>query len=63
MKRLLILMVRIYQMALSPWLPPSCRFVPSCSQYAIESIAARGAVRGIALGLKRLACCHPFYKG
>jgi len=60
---LLILAVRAYQVLISPWLPPSCRYVPSCSQYMIEAIHRRGAVVGVAKGLWRLLRCHPFARG
>lgn len=52
--------VRAYQLVVSPLLPPSCRFLPSCSDYAIEAIARHGAVRGGGLALWRLARCHPW---
>ena len=52
--------VRAYQLCLSPVLPPSCRFLPSCSDYAIEAIGRHGAVRGVGLALRRLVRCHPW---
>ena len=55
--------VRFYQLALSPWLPRSCRFVPTCSQYTAEAIERFGVVRGVGLGLRRLSRCHPFHAG
>jgi putative membrane protein insertion efficiency factor len=58
--KLLILLIRTYQLTLSPFLGGSCRFLPSCSAYAIEAIATHGAWRGSALALRRLASCHPF---
>jgi putative membrane protein insertion efficiency factor len=58
--RLLIGVVRLYQGAISWWTPPSCRFVPTCSTYAIEAIECYGAVRGSWLALRRIARCHPF---
>ena len=59
----LILLVRFYQKFLSPGLPPSCRFAPSCSQYTLEALQQYGALRGIWLGARRLARCHPWHPG
>ncbi|HEV2830256.1 MAG TPA: membrane protein insertion efficiency factor YidD [Pyrinomonadaceae bacterium] len=63
MKSLLIAFLRFYKLVISPFLPPSCRFSPTCSQYASEAIARYGAVRGCALALRRLLRCHPFSAG
>ncbi len=52
--------VRAYQLIVSPLLPPSCRFLPSCSDYAIEALERHGALRGGGLALWRLARCHPW---
>jgi putative membrane protein insertion efficiency factor len=52
--------VRAYQLLISPLLPPSCRYLPTCSDYAVEAIERHGALRGTALGLRRLARCHPW---
>ncbi len=52
--------VRAYQLLVSPLLRPSCRFLPSCSDYAIEAFERHGAVRGGGLALRRLARCHPW---
>ncbi len=62
-RRVLVLVIRGYQKVISPALPPSCRFYPSCSQYAIEAIARHGALRGSWLAARRLARCHPFHPG
>ncbi len=61
--RFLTLLVRGYQVAISPLLPPSCRYTPSCSQYAVEALQRHGALRGLWLTLRRLARCHPFHPG
>lgn len=53
-------MVRAYQLMLSPVLPPSCRFLPTCSDYAIEALAEHGPLRGSGLAICRLARCHPW---
>jgi len=53
-------LIRFYQVAISPWTPPSCRYVPTCSSYALEAIQIHGAARGSWLAFKRLASCHPW---
>ncbi|MGI9168024.1 MAG: membrane protein insertion efficiency factor YidD [Pyrinomonadaceae bacterium] len=63
MKRFLISFLRLYKLALSPLLPPSCRFVPTCSEYAMEAIDRYGTLRGGSLAIRRLARCHPFNRG
>ncbi len=60
MSRLLVLAVRAYQWVLSPILPVSCRFEPTCSAYAVEALGRHGALRGGWLALRRLARCHPW---
>ncbi|KAA6440480.1 membrane protein insertion efficiency factor YidD [Dyadobacter flavalbus] len=60
MKTLLIGLVRIYQGVLSPYLPNSCRYTPTCSLYMIQAIQKHGAVKGTWLGLKRFSRCHPW---
>jgi uncharacterized protein len=62
-RRALALLIRGYQRFLSPLLPPSCRFYPSCSQYALEAIGRHGALKGSWLAIRRLARCHPFNAG
>lgn len=52
-----------YQRAISPHFPPVCRFRPTCSAYAIESIKKYGPIKGILLALRRILRCHPFHKG
>ena len=63
MKRVLLLLIRLYQKHISPCLPRRCRFSPTCSQYALEAITKYGALKGGWLALKRLLRCNPFYKG
>ncbi|MFN9541336.1 MAG: membrane protein insertion efficiency factor YidD, partial [Planctomycetota bacterium] len=58
-RRLLIALVRFYQLAISPLFGPKCRFTPSCSQYFIEAVQKYGAVRGSWRGLRRICRCHP----
>lgn len=59
-ERTLILPIRFYQACISPMFPASCRYVPSCSQYAIEAIKIHGALKGGLLAAKRIGRCHPW---
>ncbi|MBQ7617859.1 MAG: membrane protein insertion efficiency factor YidD [Desulfovibrio sp.] len=59
-RRLAVLPIRLYQLLLSPVLPVACRFLPTCSAYAMEAILRHGIVRGGYLALRRLARCHPW---
>ena len=63
MKRFLLGLIHFYQRYISPGLPPRCRFIPTCSQYAVEAIEKYGVWKGGGLALKRFLRCHPFYKG
>jgi putative membrane protein insertion efficiency factor len=63
MKTLAIFLLRQYKRWISPIFPPSCRYVPTCSEYAMEAIERYGVFHGAALGLGRLLRCHPFAKG
>lgn len=63
MKWILLLMIRIYQLTLSPVLGPICRFTPSCSHYGYEAIKRHGAFTGTILTVKRIGRCHPFHPG
>ena len=63
MKSLALALIRIYQNTYSRIMPPSCRYVPSCSQYTFEAVAKFGFFRGIWLGIKRILRCHPFRAG
>jgi putative membrane protein insertion efficiency factor len=62
-RRFLAGLIRGYQLTLSRALPPSCRFHPSCSQYALEAVTRHGALKGTWLAARRLARCHPFHPG
>ena len=63
MKPLLLRMLRFYKRNISPGLPPSCRFVPTCSEYAMQAIERYGAAKGSWLALRRLLRCNPFCRG
>ncbi len=59
----LVMLVRGYQIAISPLLPPACRYTPTCSQYAIDALRRHGAFKGSWLALSRIGRCHPFRRG
>ncbi len=61
--RFVIVLIRTYQMCISPYLLPCCRFHPSCSEYAIEAVGSYGPVKGTVMALRRLLRCHPFHPG
>lgn len=63
MRQVLIAPIRGYQWLISPLLPPRCRFVPSCSSYAIEALERHGAAQGGWLAVKRICRCHPLNPG
>jgi putative membrane protein insertion efficiency factor len=62
-RRAAVLLIRAYQVAISPLFPPVCRFTPTCSSYAITSIERYGVFRGGWLAVRRLSRCHPFHPG
>lgn len=62
-RAVLVAFVRFYQVALSPLLPASCRYFPTCSAYAIEALERHGALRGSWLTVRRIGRCHPFRAG
>ena len=63
MKSFFIMLIKLYQKGISPYKPPSCRFIPTCSAYAVEAIERFGAIKGLWLSLLRILKCHPFHKG
>ena len=63
MQKVLIALLRGYKKFVSPFLPSACRYSPTCSEYMMQAVAKYGAVRGVWMGLKRLARCHPFREG
>lgn len=62
MKNILIFLIEVYQ-GISRFMPPRCRFYPSCSEYTRQAIDVHGSLTGVWLGMKRLAKCHPFHPG
>lgn len=63
MKFLVLDLLGVYRAVVSPFLPPACRFEPTCSEYAREAVEKYGAVKGTWMGLKRILRCQPFCKG
>jgi putative membrane protein insertion efficiency factor len=63
MKKILISLIWLYRYIVSPILPMSCRFTPTCSEYSIEALTKYGVVRGLYLTVRRLLRCHPFHPG
>ena len=62
-RRLLVGLIKGYQRFISPFTRPSCRYTPTCSQYAVDAVSRYGVVNGGWLSVKRLARCHPFHDG
>lgn len=63
MAKLLIALIRVYQKALSPFFPPSCRFYPSCSEYVVQALREYGLLRGLLKGAWRVLRCQPLSRG
>ncbi|WP_314596582.1 membrane protein insertion efficiency factor YidD [uncultured Selenomonas sp.] len=63
MKVVLLFLIRFYRGFLSPLKPPSCRYIPTCSEYAMIAVEKYGAAKGSFLAIKRILRCHPFHKG
>lgn len=63
MKHILIFLIKIYQRIISPFFPPSCRFVPTCSEYSYQAVQKYGALKGTILSVWRILRCNPFNKG
>jgi hypothetical protein len=62
-KTAVLKLLRAYKGAISPWLGPACRYVPTCSEYAMEAVEVHGAFRGSLMGMWRVLRCHPLVKG
>jgi len=63
MRHFLILVIRGYRLIFSPWMGSQCRFFPSCSVYTEDAVRAHGSLRGLGLGMRRIAKCHPWHPG
>ncbi len=63
LRSVVVQLIRFYQIVISPLKPPTCRFIPSCSQYAIESVMRFGVIKGGWLALKRIGKCGPWHQG
>ena len=63
MKKLFLFLIRFYRRRISPLRPPCCRYIPTCSEYALQAIEQYGALKGSWLALRRLLRCHPFHEG
>ena len=63
MRKLIVAILRLYKLALSPVLPSACRYYPSCSDYMRQAVEKYGPARGVWMGIKRIARCHPFHQG
>lgn len=59
----MLILIRVYQLVISPVIPSCCRFYPSCSQYAIEALEKHGIIRGTYLTIRRISHCHPLHTG
>ena len=63
MRKIIIGLIRFYQYAISPFLPPHCRYTPTCSTYSVEAIRQFGILRGGWMALRRITRCHPWHEG
>ncbi|MCY0870827.1 MAG: membrane protein insertion efficiency factor YidD [Firmicutes bacterium] len=63
MRAIVIMVIRFYRMFISPLKPATCRFVPTCSEYALEAVRKHGAVRGVWLAVRRITRCGPWHPG
>lgn len=63
MRRVFLILITFYQKWISPLFPPSCRFLPTCSQYTYQAIEKYGIFKGTYLGIRRILKCHPFHSG
>lgn len=63
MKRVILYLIHFYQIGISPFLAPHCRFYPTCSEYSYESIKKHGIIKGLFRSIIRIGKCHPFHEG
>lgn len=62
MRKILVFFIRVYQYVISPYMAPSCRFTPTCSNYSIEAIQRFGVIKGCLLAVRRISSCHPWHE-
>ena len=63
LKKIVLFLIKFYQICISPFLGKNCRFIPTCSAYTYEAIEIHGIIKGIYLGVRRIIKCHPFHEG
>lgn len=63
MKKICLCLIQFYQLCISPYIGPHCRFTPTCSRYTYEAVCKYGVLKGIYLGIRRILKCNPFHKG
>ena len=63
MKKIAIMIIKFYRLFISPLKPPTCRFMPTCSEYALQAIEKYGIIRGGKMAIRRILRCHPFHPG
>ena len=63
MKKIAIVIIKCYRLFISPLKPPTCRFMPTCSEYALQAIEKYGIIRGGSMAIRRILRCHPFHPG
>lgn len=63
LKKLFIFLIKFYRLCISPYKKPCCRYIPTCSQYAMEAVEKYGAIKGGYLAVRRILRCHPFHEG
>ncbi len=63
MKKIAIMLIKGYRLFISPMKPPTCRFMPTCSEYALQAIEKHGTIRGGIMAVRRILRCHPFHPG
>jgi len=62
-QQVILFFIKVYQLLISPLTGPTCRFYPSCSEYAFEAVKKHGSLKGLFLAVKRILKCHPFHPG
>ena len=62
-KKAIILLIKFYRVCISPYKQPCCRFIPTCSEYALTAVERHGVIKGVYLSIRRILKCHPFHEG